>query len=394
MLKTVECHLDREFFIDVLKELIEVPTEVPLGPDTLIDPDHPKLVHYVQNVLRPIMEDAGIYDIMEMPLNQIVVRLGSGERDDCLLIQAYTPTQHQNLMKDPFVPRIAHAPEHGYDEPCIFGQGVSQNKLHQAAMITVLKAIIDSGEKLRGTLYFAINNEGRSSHQCSEAIIPRLDPKPKYGLVLLGGLDISVANRGRVDVYVHVRGKATHSSSPWNGLSAIDGANEVINRIRTMNFTKTHPRLGGQHAVVYQVVYSPLAPHTLPDYAKITVDRRLLPGDDIDEVVEEVRAAVGDMSPFDVEIERGVHMLPAEVDPDSPIVQNIIRSQKRVRGEEPELKYRPGAFDAGGPCAMGVPTVQWGAGGGDGLLGDDFVPLRDAWDEVEILTDMIVNWLG
>ncbi len=392
--EAVQGHLDRSFFIETLRELIKVPTEVPLGPDTLIDPDDPKLVHYVQSVLRPMLEDARIYEILEMPLNQLVVKMGSGEKDDSLLIQAYTPTQHQNLMEDPFVPRIAHAPEHGFDEPCIFGQGISQNKLHQAAMITVLKAIVDSGEELSGTLYFAINNEGRSSHECSEALIPKLDPNPQYGLLLLGGLNISIANRGRVDVYVHVHGKAAHSSSPWNGNSAIDGANEVINRIGAMEFDKTHPNLGGQHAVPYQVVYWPLAPHTLPEYAKITVDRRLLPGDDIDEAVQEIEDAIGDMSPFEVEVERGVHMLPAEVDPDAPIVNRLSRAQEEVRGEKPDLLYKPGAFDAGGPCALGVPTVQWGAGAGDGLLGDDLVPLSDAWDEVNILAKLIVDWLA
>lgn len=407
----VEDYLDREFFIDILREIIEIPTEVPLGPETLMDADHPKLVDYVQNVLRPIMEDAGIYQVFEMPLNQVVVKMGSGNSGESLLIQAYTPTQHQNLMRDPFIARIAcvggsgggEAPEDPQvgegartaDEPAIFGQGVSQNKVHQAAMITVLKALVDSGAQLEGILYFAINNEGRSSHHCSEAIISRLDPKPQFGILLVGtGMNITVANRGRVDVYVHVRGRAAHSSTPWLGHSAIDGANEVINRIRAMEFTATHPTLGGQHAVPYQVVYSPVAPHTLPDYARITVDRRLLPGDDITEAVNEIRAAIGDMSPFEVEVERGVHMLPAEVDPESPVVQRLRGANVRARGVEPELRSIPGAFDAGGLCAMGIPTVMWGAAGGDGLLGDDWVTLIDGWNEVRTLADLICSWLG
>ncbi len=407
----VQGALDREFFVDVLREIIEIPTEVPLGPNTLIDADHPKLVEYVQDVLRPIMEDAGIYNILEMPLNQVVVKMGSGISGESLLIQAYTPTQHQNLMRDPFIARIACVPElegderegdspeggapHASHEPAIFGQGVSQNKVHQAAMITVLKAFVESEVPLEGTLYFAINNEGRSSHHCSEAIIAHLHPKPRYGILLTGtGMNITVANRGRVDVYVHVRGKAAHSSTPWLGHSAIDGANEVINRIRAMRFSKTHPNLGGQHAVPYQVVYSPVAPHTLPDYARISVDRRLLPGDDVVEAVNEVRAAIGDISPFGVEVEGGVHMLPAEVDPGSPVVQRLRESNVQVRGVEPELLSIPGAFDAGGLCAMGIPTVMWGASGGDGLLGDDWVTLKDGWDEVVTLCDLIANWLG
>ena len=45
--------IDQQFLVDTLRELARVPTEVPLGENTFIEPDDPKLVHYVQRVLRP-----------------------------------------------------------------------------------------------------------------------------------------------------------------------------------------------------------------------------------------------------------------------------------------------------------------------------------------------------
>lgn len=392
--RCVDAYLDKEFFLDCLFELITVPTDVPLGPDTLMEPDHPKLVHLVQSVIRPMLQDAGIHNILELPRNQLAVRMGSGRTGESLLVQAYTPTQHKNLHREPWVPRIRLAPELGVTEPAVFGQGVSQNKVHLAAAITMLKALVESGLELGGLLYFAVNNEGRSSHDCSEAIIGALEPRPRQGLILIGtGLDISIGNRGRVDVHVHLKGRATHSSRPWGGHSAIDGANEVINRIRAMKLTKKHPLLGGQHAVVYQVVYWPVAPHTLPACAKLIVDRRLLPGDDIDEAVQEIREAIGDLSPFEVTVDRGVHMLPALVDPGEDVVTRLVEANREVRGTEPTLLHGPGSFDAGGPCAMGIPTVMWGASGGDGLLGEDFVTLSAAWDEVRVLSRLVTGWL-
>ncbi len=53
----------------------------------------------------------------------------------------YTPAQHHNLMDGPFSGKIASAREFGSDEPAVFGQGVSQNKAHQAVMLAVLKAL-------------------------------------------------------------------------------------------------------------------------------------------------------------------------------------------------------------------------------------------------------------
>ncbi|MEM3005287.1 MAG: hypothetical protein QXJ79_01070, partial [Candidatus Bathyarchaeia archaeon] len=152
---------------------------MPLGPQTLMEPDHPKLVYYVQNVIRNELKNIGVYDVIDMPKNQIVIKMGSGEIDSSLLIITYTPVQHHNWMKDPFSGKIAIPLEYGIREPCAFGQGAEQNKAHFAAMLTLLKAFVDGGIKLRGTLYWGVNNEGRSSHECSFSMIPRLEPKPK-----------------------------------------------------------------------------------------------------------------------------------------------------------------------------------------------------------------------
>ena len=39
---------------------------------------------------------------------------------------------------------------------------------------------------------------------------------------------IALANKGRVDVIVTVRGKAAHSSTPSAGVNAIEGARRVL----------------------------------------------------------------------------------------------------------------------------------------------------------------------
>ncbi|MFB6299559.1 MAG: M20 family metallopeptidase [Halobacteriales archaeon] len=391
-----ESHLDREYLIETLVELLQVDCSVSLGPETLMDPDHPKLVHYVQDVIRPKLREIGVHSIRDMPKNQLMVDLGSGDRDETLLVMAYTPVQHYNWMENPLSGKIAVPDDPQIDEPCAFGQGASQNKAHFAAMLTLLKAFVDAGVELDGRLLFAANNEGRSSHACSRALLDELETKPDYGLILLGGgNDISVANRGRVDVLVHIDGKVTHSSTPEDGLNAIRGANEVINRLYEMDFTKQHPELGGQHAIPYQVVYDPVAPHTLPEYARIKVDRRMIPGDDPDEAVAEIEAAIGDLSPFDVEVEKDVVMLPSVVEPDATVVQGLQGAIESIDDQPADLTYGRGAFDAGGPTNMGVPTIMWGRPDNNTeLMGDDYVTLRGVEEEARILGRMMVDRLA
>jgi acetylornithine deacetylase/succinyl-diaminopimelate desuccinylase-like protein len=387
--------LDRAYLVETLSRLAQTPTDVPLGFQTLMEPDDPKLVHYVQRVLRPELVRLGIYDLLDAPRNNLVVRLGSGISGQSLLIQNYTPTQHHNLMEEPNSGRVGSAATYGCDEPAVFGQGVSQCKAHQAVMLAVLKMLRERGVELRGRLFWAVNNEGRSSHACSEAILAALPEKPAFGVLQVDtGLAISLGNRGRVDVDIHVRGVAAHASTPQDGLSAIDGAHEVITRLRQVRWQDTHPLLGGRHALVYKIQYAPLAPHTLPSDATLTVDRRLLPGDDPDAATEEIRAAIGDLAPFVVTVERGVSMLPAEVDPEHPGVRALQAAHAAIHGHPADVLYGQGSFDAGGPCAAGVPTVMYGAGGGAGLLGADFVPIAAVVAEAKVLATVILSQLA
>lgn len=387
--------LDQRYLLETLVELAKIPTAVPLGPEVFMQPNDPRLLRYVQQVLRPKVQALGLYDVLDVPRNQYVVRYGTGAASPSLLLMVYTPTQHHNLMPEPFSGKIARATAWGYDEPCVFGQGVTQNKAHHAVVLAILKLLCEQQVTLRGTLYVAVNNEGCSSHACSEAILAALEPKPDFAILLVGtGLRVSLGNRGRVDVNVEIQGQAAHSSSPHLGLSAIAGAHEVMQRLTRVPLTGTHPLLGKQHALVYQMLFEPLAPHTLPALARLRVDRRLLPGDDPEQAVHDVREAIGDLSPYQVRVTRGPHMLPALVDAAHPGVLALAAAHYQVRGTAVETYYGQGSYDAGGPCAAGVPAVMYGVGGGASVLDVDFVPISHALDEARVITHTILSLLA
>ena len=391
----VAARLDRDYMVDMLARLARIPTAVPLGYETLIEPDHPMLVDYVQRVLRPELMAIGVSDLRQAPLNNLVAVIGGDSSGPVLLIECYTPTQHYNLMPNPLSGEIKTAPEYGHDEPCVFGQGVSQNKTHQAVMLGVLKTLVGEGIRLRGTLYWAVNNEGRSTHACSQAIVGMLDKRPDFAVCQLGtGLQVWNGNRGRVDVEVHLKGKASHSSNPDAGLSAIEGANQVLNRLRLLTWPDTHPDLGARRAIAYKIRYEPVAPHTLPSDAYITVDRRMLPGDDPEDAAAEIAAAIGDLFPYSVTAKVGVCQYPSLVEADHPWVQALLRAGDEVDATQLTTAYPSSCFDAGGLQRLGIPAVTFGARGGVFPLGVDFMPISQMMREARTLTRFIVDRLG
>ena len=137
---------------------------------------------------------------------------------------------------------------------------------------------------LSGRLYWAVNNEGRSSHACSTAIIGALDPKPSFGII---------QHRHRAGHLARQPGPGRHPrprrrqgqpfQRPDEGLSAIDGAHEVIERLEVPRLARSPPapRRPPRHRL-QDPLRAAEAPHTLPSDAYMTVDRRMLPGDDPD----------------------------------------------------------------------------------------------------------------
>jgi hypothetical protein len=90
-------------------------------------------------------------------------------------------------------------------------------------------------------------------------------------------------------------------------------------------------------------------------------------------------------------VERGVYMLPALVPSDHPGVLALQAANQAVRGAPAETYHGQGTYDAGGPCALGVPTVMYGASGAVGLLGPDLVAVADLETEARVLAHLILS---
>ena len=188
--------------------------------------------------------------------------------------------------------------------------------------------------------------------------------------------EISLGNRGRVDVVVEIHGEPTHSSvADELGRNPIPVVAEVQRRIEALKLDpRSHPLLGRRSILPYKLTCGPIAPHTIPAWCLLVLDRRLLPGDDPDAAVAEVATA---LEGLDLSVRRGATMLPALVDNNATVVTALQQGAEQTLGRKLETFYPRSTFDAGYPCSIGVPTVMCGPLSGEldttGVLGDDFV---------------------
>jgi acetylornithine deacetylase/succinyl-diaminopimelate desuccinylase-like protein len=401
LIGTLERLYDHAFVVDTLLALARTPVDVPLGRHE-IDPTDPRVTHYVHSVVRPVVERLGLGPVTIDELNNLTCTMGAAVESPSVLAMAYVTSQHGNYTDPALEGQLRDGRDYGVDEDCVFGKGTSQNKGALAALLGAFKIIVDGVVPLRGRLVFVVNAESQSSHRCTAHLIEHGGVRADAGWLAMGSPRIVTGHRGRVDVHVKIRGESTHSSQPHLGRNAIWGLREVLNRLAVMKdgLSGRHPDLGPEQLEPYQLVTAPIAPHTIPDEARLILDRRLLPGTEPDDAVHQVRDALADIRGCDVTVHKGAHHLPYQVSENLPLVRALARAHQVVRGGPPEIGPVPFAFDAGYPTSRGIPTVMFGPAnqglrsGGRGVLATEFIPLSIVRDFALIYAHAILTMLG
>jgi acetylornithine deacetylase/succinyl-diaminopimelate desuccinylase-like protein len=147
---------------------------------------------------------------------------------------------------------------------------------------------------------------------------------------------------------------------------------EVIRRLGSeITLDRTHPDLGPQTLTVNRIRSYPESTHTIQASCELTVDRRLLPGEDPNEAFARIEAVAKSVEswpdpasgkPFRVEVKLGPFMYPSLVTTRSSVVEALFAACRAVLGAAPETFYSPAAFDQGYLNHVGIPTVNWGPG--------------------------------
>ena len=103
-----------------------------------------------------------------------------------------------------------------------------------------------------------------------------------------------VAHNGVIRWKINTRGVAAHSSNPSKGHSAISAMAKLILEFEKEYCSKisfTHP-LTGKAACSVNTISGGTSVNIIPDFCEIEIDRRTLPGEDSEQVLIEIQAAL------------------------------------------------------------------------------------------------------
>ncbi len=258
----------------------------------------------------------------------------------------------------------------------VFGHGAANNKGGLAAIVHA-GAIINELDLAADATVFVIGSI--QAEECEGLAYKSLfDVEKLYPhfvvLSMPTGLRICRGQRGRAEIQVTLRGQPVHASAPDKGFNCIYGINQIIDGVRNLQSNLPTDKFLGRATVAVTHVESDFnGPNHLPEAARITIDRRLIPGESrkkvlsqIKEICKDTRAKIEVIS-YDRPSYRGLRLpmekyFPTWTLPENhPLVEAAGRAYKSVFKKKATIDRW--TMSTAGVYTMGVakvPTIGFG----------------------------------
>ncbi|MGH8826187.1 MAG: M20/M25/M40 family metallo-hydrolase, partial [Jiangellaceae bacterium] len=213
-------------------------------------------------------------------------------------------------------------------------------------------------------------------------------------------LTVATAHRGFVWTEIDVVGVAAHGSRPHLGKDAILKTGPILIALSDLNEQlrgRTHPRLGSGF-VHGSIIHGGREESTIPDSCRLTIERRTLPGETLEDVERDIAELLSRCRTADPELEASARTTlsrpPFEIADDERIVQSVAKAAMNVLGQPAELAGVSYWADAALIGNAGIPTVLFGPPG-DGAHADvEWVSTRGTIDCAATLIRVAQDFCG
>ena len=333
------------------------------SPQTRLLEAEPQVLALIRDVVKPELEQAGLHPAIDK-MGNLILRLRGRSSEGRLLLVSYAMCAAPSTMQNPYSGEVIDGAPYQLTGQCVWGRGACEQKGSLAAMLAAVRFLGANKVELPSDLYFVVSTAGETGKHDSLAYVLDHGSVDADWCIIDGPPEIQLGNKGRVDVLVTVKGKQAHSSRPWEGINAIDGAMQVLERLKPlMPFpeNRVHPDLGDVSLTTNAIESFPKATHTIQSECRIMFDRRLLPGDDPAKAVQQMKDAIGTIDPFEIEVSPRDFMYPSEMRRDAEVVQMLEQGIRTMLNYEPKFCFSTAANDTGLFNHRGIQAINYGS---------------------------------
>jgi acetylornithine deacetylase/succinyl-diaminopimelate desuccinylase family protein len=254
----------------------------------------------------------------------------------------------------------------------MYGRGVAVSKSDFATYAFALKALIESGAPLAGTVELHLTYDEEAGGEIGPAwLLSEGIVKPDYAICPGFSYEVVTAHNGCLHLAVEVRGKSAHAARPETGHDALRAANAVLARVYAYadGLKERRSQVPGitSPSCVVGLIEGGINTNVVPDKVSVRLDRRITPDEDAGaaerELTELIRAAAEAHEGISVEIRRILLARAFGPVPGADRLAAIVsRRASEIMGEPVRTGGVPLYADARHYSEAGIPTVMYGAG--------------------------------
>ena len=274
----------------------------------------------------------------------------------------------------------------------LYGLGACDMKSGVAAAMLATRALAEYRDRWRGTLVLTTVVDEEAYSIGARTLIDA-GIRADWCVVTEASWDKPcLGSVGKTLVRVDVAGKAAHASWPAAGVNAAVEAARFVARLDDLPLGQ-HPRLTATRCVLGLQTGNDQYVITVPEKARVVVNRMLVPGEGGESTVAEMRAladSLGSPASFDFAVEPPFYP-PWETAPDHPLVVAFARAYTAEAGQAPEWGYT-GFGDANlFSGEAGIPTVQFGPRGANFHQADEWVDVPSIAATTRVLVRLALD---
>ncbi|HXA96990.1 MAG TPA: M20/M25/M40 family metallo-hydrolase [Candidatus Dormibacteraeota bacterium] len=372
--RAVVDQVDAGELVDLASALIRIPS---------FKTEETPVARFLDGFFRDRGYEVDLQEIEPGRLQTIATLRGTGGGAS-LMLNGHTDINALTMRwkRDPWTPSL--------EGDRLYGHGVQNMKGGLASIIMTAEAIRRSGVRLAGDLVIACvageTQGGEGTHYLMEQ---GLRTDAAVVAEPFGADHLVTVHSGIVHMAIHTYGVTGHIGHLEGTVNAVAKMTAIIDALGRVKFRHAprpdlpaFPRLNvgsilGGRGRDYVLVEPPY----VPDLCTILVDVHFVPGQTVEEIVADVRAALDPVAARDPELSyeieipppasfkgrRRLVMNPLDIPVDAPIVQAVARSYRAVTGQEPHAigTVLPHSYSADDTCHLwkaGIPCLLYGPG--------------------------------
>ena len=366
VLKKIKESFSEQEIIDLLTKLVSFPSHEG------IKNQETETAEYIHDFFICEGIEAELIPVQDGRFNVIAALKGTG-RGKTLLLTGHTDTvPPYDMPGDPYEAIIKSG--------CIYGRGTVDMKGGLACMMMAMAAIKRAEIEIAGDLIFGALIDEEAKSLGTRAWLENCTKMPDAAIVgEPTNMDICVGHRGLEWFEFTFTGKTVHGSRQKEGINAIQKAaifiskleNELIPKIEKK---RPHPIIGSP-SMNYGFIKGGTQPSTVAGECILQLDRRWIPGERFDDIVQEYQQVIDELSAEDPTFKAGIKVMEISymdghyihesmnTDPQDPVVKSAEKAIVDVTGSKPEILAFSAWSDGGLINYYGkVPTIVLGPG--------------------------------